>query len=179
MTVLAVQGVEYRRFNGYRDPRYPEGMWMGGMTVTGDATGGLMVATLHFNVATDVISSRIFSLEAIGGSNGTVANVDAALEVVNLGGPLSLAPLGFRRIYRVFFRGVTSFGAALELGGLSFMPLFLGAQQEVTVTSQIALSKPNVDLQVQTFEAEGYWWGPRSVLQEGGPQRPPTGLYRA
>jgi len=28
------------------------------------------------------------------------------------------------------------------------------------------------------FEAEGYYWGARSLTANGGPQRPPSGLYR-
>jgi len=179
MTVLAVADVVYRRFNGYSDPRYPEGYWMGAVSVLGDGSGGLAVTTLHLQPGSTSLSSRIFSLEALSHFNNSTTDALAALETVNLGGPTNVLSIGFRRIMALEVTAVPVFGSAIRPRDLDLLPLFLGSQLVATTTAQVALSTPNVTGITYNLEAEGYWWGSRSVLQQGGPQRPPTGIYRA
>ncbi len=62
---------------------------------------------------------------------------------------------------------------------MAMLPLFLGSQRLPGITASFSMFADNVDTETYTFEAEGYRWSPRSVLVDGGPQRPPTGLYQA
>lgn len=177
MTVLAVQDVFYRRYSGYPDSGLPEGMWMGGGAVLGDATGGTSVITLHFNPGSDVVSSRIYSLDQLAVYTDLGVSENVVMEQFNLGGPPSLA-VGFRGFYRLDILSLFGLGvSALQTRDAAFLPLFLGAQEDAAQTSQLAVTGINTDGRTLTFEAQGYWWGPRSILVPGGPRRPADGMY--
>jgi len=173
VSVLNSLPAEYRRFNGYTDPRYPEGFWFGRVAVTGDATGGVAALTIQFNTDLTRVSSRIFSLEQLSVFSDETNNRNLSLSVGELGGPTGVQLRGFYQMLMVTF---VNGNALFET---PFLPLFLGAQNRVGLASFVAVTGANVDTVVMDFEAQGYWWGPRSILAEGGPQRPPTGLYRA
>jgi len=92
-----------------------------------------------------------------------------------MGGPSNL---GFGHLYTIVLQLVTSEARSSAAGReMAILPLFLGSQRAAGVTASFSLLAENVDLAPYRFEAEGYRWSPRSVLVDGGPQRPPTGLY--
>jgi len=175
MSVLGAEPVEFQRFSGYRDRRYPEGYWFGFVTVTGDATGGTASLAINLNQAgRTTLSSRLFSLEQFAVHSDRVAAEAGRLEMVNLSGPSLGAFRGIITLPMVNF----SQGNALEPSAYAMLPLFVGSQRDPALVSSIAVVMSNTDLIFRTFEAQGYWWGARSVLEPGGPQRPPTGLYQ-
>ena len=179
MSTLGTIQVAYRRFNGYRDPRYPEGQWVGSVTVSGDGSGGTTTGSLVFAEATDVaINSRIYSLEELGLSIDATSDTEGRISTDNLG---SGGPAAFQHRFSVELTAVANLTTVqIAAGQLTMLPLFLGAMRVLSVQTRIlaGIVNPGVGDDMR-FEAAGYWWGSRSVLADGGPQRPPTGLYRA
>jgi len=179
MSVVEQIDVRYRRFSGYLDPRYPEGHWFARASVTGDGSGGFATLSLVFAGATLATrNSRIYSLEQM-----SVSSTETT-ERVNLFTAANMGTTQFAQNNEMAVRSLdlafnTPVAQAVEIGQLSFLPLFLGSQRFVGTTTSIDMLMTNVNAIVYNFEAQGYWWGPRSVLVDGGPQRPPSGLYRA
>ncbi len=179
MSVAGSSPVAYRRFSGYADPRYPEGQWVGSVTRGGDATGGTLTASLTFAEATDIaINSRVFSLEELGVSVDGVASISSRISTDNLG---SGGPAAFQHRIDLNMPVITTVTTLQPRGEMwSFLPLFLGSMRVLGVTTRILVQMINPGAGDDArLECAGYWWGPRSVLADGGPQRPPTGLYRA
>ena len=178
MAVIGQIVVESRRYSGWLDPRYPIGYWQAALSVTGDATGGALAIDLVFQGATEPrLNSQMYSVERFGIKSNDVADRDMIVAAVNMGGP---ANQGFQHTYTVRVDFVTDTGqSSLVPSGLNMLPWFLGSQRTPAVTASLSLIADNIDPVMITFEAEGYRWSARSVLVDGGPQRPPTGLYRA
>lgn len=178
MSVLESIVVESRRYSGWTDPRYPIGFWQAAITVTGDATGGLVGLDLVFQGGLEPrLNSQMYSVERFAGSQSIGTNEEYSVEAVNMGGP---ANTGFVHRYLVRMIGRGGGGSGSIAGNdFTFLPWFLGSQRTPGITAALSLVGLNIDGVAFTFEAEGYRWSPRSVLVDGGPQRPPTGLYRA
>jgi len=180
VSIAGTIAVAYRRFSGYLDPRYPEGQWLGSVTVSGDASGGNLIASIIFAEATDGnLNSRFFTLEELGLSiSGTDSADTAQVATDNLGRD---GPAAFQ--HRMFY-GLQSDGSAgviqVAPRDLGLFPIVLGAMRVPLVQTRIfaRVNNPGVGDDVR-FEAAGYYWGSRSILVDGGPQRPPAGLYRA
>ncbi len=179
MAIVAQINVESRRFSGWLDPRYPIGYWQAALSLPGDATGGAIGIDLLFQQANGVprLNSQMYSVERI--AIRTSDNVDRVMRVssLNMGGPSNL---GFTPQYAVLVDRITGgTSAGLRPEALQLLPWFLGSQRNAGITASLSLLSDNTDGIIFTFEAEGYRWSPRSVLVDGGPQRPPTGLYKA
>ena len=178
MTVVGTIQVESRRFSGWLDPRYPIGFWQAALIVTGDATGGLVSVELVFQTADgpERLNSQMYSVERIGVTTSTGGDRDARIGALNMGGPSNL---GFSHSYAVFLQSLSGGqGTALDARFLTLIPWFLGSQRLPGIVANLSVSLANFDTELVKFEAEGYRWDARSVLVDGGPQRPPTGLYR-
>jgi len=116
-------------------------------------------------------------VERLAASQNNGANQLISVEAVNMGGPDNE---GFVHQYVIPMTGRTGGGrAALSGTGFTFLPWFLGSQRIAGTSASVSFVTANVDTVVTTFEAEGYRWSARSVLVDGGPQRPPTGPYRS
>jgi len=178
MSVLDSIVVESRRYSGWIDPRYPIGYWQAALTVTGDATGGLIGIDLVFQGAqAPELNSQMYSVERVAASKDSGTVRAYTLSAINMAGP---ANEGFVHQYIVTMQIRTGAGrAALPGDQITFLPWFLGSQRTPAITASLSLVGQNDNTVAITFEAEGYRWSPRSVLVDGGPQRPPTGLYRA
>jgi len=178
MAVNAQIVVESRRYSGWTDPRYPIGYWQAARSLIGDATGGLAGIDLVFQGAlTNALNSQMYSVERISLTISTNSDFIAQVRAVNMAGP---ANQGFLQAYAVALSAISgSTDAALRTEALAFLPWFLGSQRTAGITASLSMVVDNVNLRIYDFEAEGYRWSARSVLVDGGPQRPPTGLYRA
>lgn len=180
MSVSGDSPIAYRRFSGYLDERYPEGQWLGSVTVSGDASGGSLTASLIITPATGTaLNSRFFSLEEFGLSvSGTDTTVNAQVATDNLGRD---GPAAFQHRMVVRMESDTTAGVVQPLPrDLALPPIILGAMRVPLVNTRLfaRLPNPGVGDDVR-FEAAGYYWSSRSILVDGGPQRPPTGLYKA
>jgi len=176
MSVIGQIVVESRRYSGWVDPRYPIGYWQAALTVTGDATGGSVGVDLVFQGAVPAfLNSQMYSVERLSVLLGADTSRNLRISAINMGGPDNQ---GFIHQYTVLILNQDSVvGSAIRGDQLTFLPWFLGSQRARGITTSLSLVSANVDTVAVTFEAEGYRWSPRSVLVDGGPQRPPTGLY--
>lgn len=174
MAVITEFPVVVREFSGFDDPRYPSGYWAAAGVVIGDATGGTMTAQLNYARATELRNSQYYSLEQFQAWRDFENAEVGQLAFSNFQGPST------NRFFGVAFVA-TAVGLSLILGGdlLPLQPLWLGRQADPNTSSALALILTNTDTVVVNVRAEGYIWGPRSVAVPGGPQRPPTGLYRS
>ncbi len=179
MSVVATSPVAYRRSSGYADPRYPEGHWLGSVTVSGDASGGTITASIVFSEAIAQLDSRIYSLEQFTAFSSTESSTRAAsffTDNLGLDGPAALT----NRFTGTISPHVTPDTTSLSPRDMTNLPLFLGSMRVRSILTRLGMSLVNPGVgEDYRLEAQGYWWGARSVLVDGGPQRPPTGLYRA
>jgi len=178
LAVLSSIVVESRRYSGWLDPRYPIGYWWAGRGITGDATGGVLGIDLIFQIATAaILNSQLYSVErAAVRSNDETSRV-VRLSAVNMAGPQNA---GFTNEYTVPIVAAVGVGSsAMSAEAMALFPWFLGSARLPSITASFSMVADNVDTVAFIFEAEGYRWSPRSVLADGGPQRPPTGPYRS
>lgn len=178
MSVITQIVVESRRYSGWIDPRYPIGYWQAALTIVGDATGGVVGLDLVFQGASPpTLNSQMYSVERLGLTQGNSGNRQIRISAINMAGP---ANQGFLHEYTFLMLGQDTGlnKSAIRADMLSILPWFLGSQRTRGITASLSAVLPNVDGIGFTFEAEGYRWGARSVLVDGGPQRPPTGPYR-
>jgi len=168
--------VESRRYSGWIDPRYPIGYWQAALTVTGDASGGDLGIDLVFQGAIPpALNSQLYSVERFAISSDESADRVVKVSAVGMAGP---ANQGFRQSYAILVPTLTAQGQGRARGDqFTMLPWFLGSQRTPGVTASFSLVSRNVNTVAVDFEAEGYRWSARSVLVDGGPQRPPTGLY--
>lgn len=177
MAIVGQIVVESRRYSGWIDPRYPIGYWQAALVVTGDASGGSLGIDLLFQTANGParLNSQMYSVERFSIKSADAVARTMSLEANNMGGP---ANEGFSHAYSVtvnIFSGVASKGSAVDM--LNILPWFLGSQRTAGQTASLSLVTDNIDTIAFKLEAEGYRWSARSVLVDGGPQRPPTGPY--
>jgi len=178
MAIVGQIVVESRRYSGWVDPRYPIGYWQAALALTGDASGGSLGIDLVFQLATSPgLNSQLYSVERFGITIGDDSNRVVRLAAVNMSGPSNE---GFSHEYAIDTNTFTNItGVAVRGGELTMLPWFLGSQRIAGTTASLSLGTQNKDAVVFKLEAEGYRWGARSVLVDGGPQRPPTGPYRS
>ena len=176
MAVNVQVAVESRRFSGWLDPRYPIGYWWASLEATGDATGGRLGIDLLFQPADPPrLNSQLYSVERFAALNDDGNLAIVAIQAINMGGPSNL---GFSHKYAVdmpVLTGLTETAARPE--AMQMLPWFLGSQRIAGISASLSLGSVNLDTVIFKFEAEGYRWSARSVLVDGGPQRPPTGPY--
>lgn len=178
MSVVAQQAVEYRRFSGYLDSRFPMGTWHARVLGVGDASGGTITLDAILALSTQrALNSTIFSLEQhdLSRSDGNAGNY--RLFTANASGP-SNAALVLDRVGTMIGVGSVT-RSALQLADSGWLPIFIGSQRFQGITFRISIALPNADSPTFIATFQGYYWSARSVLVDGGPQRPPTGLYRA
>lgn len=178
MTVLGELSVTYRRYSGYAAPALPEGYWLGVVTVVGDASGGALVLTHLFSLGSPKLNSRIFSLDQYSiFSLNEAANRGVAISTLNMGidGPSAI----INRWDLTLDANGASTTSSPDTNAQNVLPMFLGAMRFPSIQLRLTatMANPGAGVTYQ-FEAQGYWWGPRAVLVDGGPQRPATGLYR-
>lgn len=175
MSVTSTSEIQYRRFQGYADPRLPEGQWYGSTRVNGDASGGDATVSLRFNRAGDPLSSKIFTLEDLSlFSNDGFART-AELRMSNMSGPTNEI---LEHRYALFLATTTNPARnAVRARDLTLLPVFLGSQRDTATQSLLSTIQLNTNGIEYFFQAAGYWWGARSILVDGGPQRPPGSIY--
>lgn len=181
MSVSATARVLLRRFNGYTDPRYPIAFWAARQAILGNGTGGEQEIRIEFASGTEAaLNSNMYSLEQIGVLTSNNVDANGVIITRNMDPIIaSLTNVENATHFQIEAVGTPSQGAAIaarDAGALRGM--FLGGQDLLPQGTRIQIVTPNVDLSLFTVTVQGYVWGARSVLADGGPQRPPTGLYR-
>lgn len=173
MAVEQRKDLEYRGFSGYEDPRYPSGMYEVEGAMIGDATGGNMVLLFDYSLATSPFNSQFYSLEDIRITTFQAVDALAELAVVNFDSSVTTR-------YTMELVANESGFASLRLNdALAVIGLFLGRQSSRSANMSLSITLDNDDTILTRAFIAGYLWSARSVAVPGGPQRPPTGLYRS
>ena len=159
-------------------PGTPIGYWFAALVLTGNASGGTLSIDLLFQSAlTGFLNSQMYSVERLAVRTNDAADRIVSIQAPNMGGPQNL---GFSHEYAVLVSQLTNVASsAIRSESLTFLPWFLGSQRLPAISASVSIVTENTNGTEFKLEAEGYRWSPRSVLIDGGPQRPPTGLYRA
>lgn len=175
MAVITVFDIEYRKFSGWDEPQFPSGFWRGGGLSLGDATGGDNTVQINFATGGSQFNSQYYSLEQLMVNVPGTGGVNVGIQISNL----DLFPGITSYNYTVILdgnEGNTESLAGRELPG--FRGLWLGQQFTPNSSAAISFSLDNTNAEIFLVAAQGYVWGARSTGVPGGPQRPPTGLYR-
>lgn len=172
--------VEVLPWRGFDNPALPSGAYVGHAFVVGDGTGGANTVTFLFQFSGDPLSSRLYNLEQFWArGSATVQSEDSGQIIVqNMGHLTPDRPIPDSRLMNFQYR----FGAntiALQTDGMLPRPLFLGAPSAANLACGIAFARTNVDGEANGVTIYGYIWQPRSLLAEGGLQRPVGGLWGA
>ncbi len=168
-----------RRWSGWAtNEGFPIGTWVAQAQVTGDATGGIMVAIINFNVATTPINRNLYSLEQCSTRNSNIVAGERTLRSVNMDEEQTIGAIAL--VWT--FTGPAASGSSPFVGGppsetTVLKRIFLGAQRFDGIAPTLRLEAPNSNGNGLTLAAQGYFWSPRSLLVEGGPQRPPSGMW--
>ena len=178
MTVFADFRLDIRPYSGYDNPALPVGAWIAQGSLVGDASGGLAIMNFRIHADGDPQISELFNLEQIAFDTTGTASQAVILIARNMD---SLAPNRPAFDQRWAFNTLPVAGVsftALRLDRATILPIWLGGTNPNEGSADIRLEMNNVDGLFYLATLQGYLWGPRSVLAQGGPQRPPNGLFR-
>jgi len=179
MSVSIFFRVDTRPYSAYRDPSLPIAAYIAQGGVAGNASGGEVLMAFRFQGAeTDARVSQMYNLEqlSIDTTDGTGRAV--RIDTINMDAlaPARQASPQMWQTTLVAFPG--SLGSGLVLPATQ-LPIWLGAPavDPASGDGAIRFTFANVDLILYAITIQGYIWSPRSVLAEGGPQRPVRSLF--
>ena len=176
MSVTGAAFISHRSWNGFSDPALPIGYWFIEIESTGNATGGDHSADVQFSIANaSTLNANLYSLEDFYMNQSQAATTNALITTANMdnfgGGPMN---------HRWTALLVINEGGLPSGQPFDMKPLrgtFLGAQRLITAQAVLSTIIDNVNGNVLRVGAQGYYWSPRAILQNGGLQRPPRGIY--
>jgi len=175
MSVTSTVDIGRRRWNGWLDPAFPIAYWAVQEAVTGDASGGVITVNFRFSLGGGPHSTLMYSLEQFFVRDTSGVIIQYALRTINLDD----MP-GGTSIWETSFESMANDNndAAIQPRDLlGLRKIFLGRTSDPTAASSLTLNLYNGNGNVCSTSAQGYIWDGRSVLANGGPQRPPSGLY--
>jgi len=168
-----------RPFNGWDDPSLPLGYWVANTFLTGTASGGEQTISVIFSASATPLNSNFYSLEQL-----TLQYVTTTARPISVRtGNMDMGSLG----------GAVDMGVIVQLvagtthGGIAMMSprdaeyfkgIWLGSPRLSTADAKLTAQADNTNGAPFVFAAQGYYWGPRSILTPGGPQRPVRGMYK-
>jgi len=141
---------------------FPIGAWQVEGTIVGDGTGGERQFNVFFRPLATGFQALAYSIERMSLSDSD--NSSKAASFLTAGFDLNTA-VAFRLETAPSF----SAGRRDNLGRY-----FLGVASAAVGTVLLALEVPNADGATVTLRMEGYVWGQRSIIAEGGYQVPTT-----
>lgn len=176
MSTTVVKPITLRRWQGSLDPALPIGAWMIAINGTGDASGGDQSIEIAFATsAVTTLNSNIYSLEQISIDQSQAGDDIALLNASNLDREIGLA---MDHRWAVELLGTQGgLGAVRPRDLRAMIGIFLGAQRVIGINASLSIIIDNVLGNVLRAHAQGYYWSPRSILVDGGPQRPPRAMY--
>jgi len=167
--------VDIRPYSGFTDPGLPVASWISQAGGAGDASGGQLDFGFFFQLDGQPLISELFNLEQISIDTTSGTSADCLLETVNMDN-LALNRPGSTQQWMFKSAGGTGLGGRSAYDGFSnVLPLWLGSPNRDEGDSGLRMTFDNVDLLLVAVTLQGYMWGPRAVLAEGGPRRPVGG----
>lgn len=168
--------VDIRPYSGYNDPSLPIASWISQAGAAGDATGGIFNMGFFFQLDGDAQISELFNLEQLSFDTSNTNDREVIIETVAMDTLAANRPASPQK-WQFRIEGASSTGAAALSLGSTLLPLWLGSPNRDEGDSGLRITTANVDLLLYAATLQGYVWGPRSVLAEGGPRRPVGGLF--
>lgn len=177
MSVAFSFRVDYRPYSGYRDPSLPIGAWTSQAGAVGNASGGIITLDFLFQRDGDPLVTELFNLEQLAVDTSSEAVREFIMTTISMDN-LSPSRLASPQIWHFQTNGAPGLGqSAVSLETGTMLPLWFGPPNREEGDSGIRLQTQNVDLVFYAITFQGYIWGPRSILAEGGPRRPVGGLF--
>lgn len=178
MTIAQNFRTEVRPYSGYNDPSLPIGAWIGQGVLIGNATGGFLQMNLLFQFGQQELVSELYNVEQFTADVSANTTQVAEIQTRNMDRLAGDRLVGVQRWqFPVIGDGVNN--AMSQLESQAGLPIFLGRPTTRLLECGVRVQFANTDLLTFSCTLQGYIWGPRSVLAEGGPRRPVNGLFRA
>ena len=176
MVVTADFRVDVRPYSGYSNPSLPIASWIAEGGVVGDASGGSVFMNFLFQPDGQANVSEMYNLEQLAMDSSGDATRQMTLQTLGMD-QLSVNRPATDRRWMFEVDNVTQ----VAIGALNIrstmLPLWLGAPNRDEGDAGLRFVTQNVDLLFLFVSIQGYMWGPRSVMAEGGPQRPVGSLF--
>jgi hypothetical protein len=173
MTIAVAVEIRNRPWRGYDDPGLPEGAWFAAGQSVGDASGGILNFQLRFKSAGEPRTNRFFNLEQLMVHLSTLTQ-DFEIRTLNMDD----WPAAVTQDFRWIIEGIAGPSTATTTLLQQRLPVFLGRASTPGAIGALEVITANpTAANIAAFYAQGYWWGPRSVLAENGLRRPVDGLY--
>lgn len=178
MTVSGTFRVDIRPYSGYDDPGLPIGAWIAQGGIAGDASGGQVIMDFLFKQGDDNLVTELYSLDQISVDTTSATTIEIVMETLNMDS-LAFNRLASTQKWIMQARNVGSTlgGNVVPLDEIQALPIWLGSPNATEGDSGLRYRFLNIDLILFAVLLQGYIWGPRSVLAEGGPRRPVGGLF--
>ncbi len=176
MSVAVRFRVDVRPYSAYDDPSLPIASWISQGGVAGDASGGIIVMDIPFQRDEGAQISELFNLEQLSFDTSSATNREGILSTVGMDSLAPNRPASPQK-WQFFVESAVSLAiSALDTDSL-LLPLWLGSPNRNEGDGGLRIEIVNIDLLLYAFTLQGYMWGPRSVLAQGGPRRPVGGLF--
>lgn len=182
MTVTGVFGYNIRPYTGYSDQGLPIGSYIAQGGLVGDASGGTLVFNFEFMPEQDELVTEIFNLEALSLDTNSATGEDVVMTTVNMDQLSRNRPVSAKT-----YKWDVTPCVGLAVGSINQvfsdnLPIWLGSPNlsARAGSGNLRFRWVNTDLRLYAVTIEGYIWGPRSILADGGPRRPiGGGLFRS
>lgn len=176
MSVATNFRTEVRPYSGYDAPALPVGAWIAQGVITGDASGGASQMNFLFQFGNNPLNSQLYSLEQFTAESNSANTEQGDFETINMDRLTSQLVLPVTR--QAFTITADAIGSAVaSLGDMAGLPFWLGGPNVANLECGLRFQFQNTNTRVHTVSCQGYIWGPRSMLAEGGPQRPLNGFF--
>ena len=180
MSVTIFFRTDSRPYSGYDDPSLPIGSYIAQGGVAGNGSGGVVTITFRFMSAEEEPRiSLLYNLEQLSIDTSSVVPQPVDMDTVNMDN-LSLLRAASPQKWNVVTTAGPSGSSSVNLTTMTGLPLWLGSPNQGAPSGNGGLQFRfvNTDLLLYAITIQGYMWGPRSILAEGGPKRPINGLFR-
>lgn len=164
-----------RMWRGYDDAGLPEGAYIGNTVSLGDVSGGTNSILFEFKRDSEAVSGRYYNLEQLNIFTTNTLTQLAFLQIRNFEqlGPFQIGQRDWTMLLSSSPNSVSSMSFADTFPGL-----FLGQVSRVAnIGSLLEIGVNNVNGVLVAATVQGYVWGARSNLAEGGLRRPVESLY--
>jgi len=178
VTVSFRAHVARRSWRGYDDPGLPVGSYITQGAVTGNMSGGNMLVIFEFREEGQAASGRFYNIEQmeVHCTADPTRNIFMQSTNFDIIGAAGLINRNWAAELENNANGISAMVTIRQFP----LPIFLGIAAPVpSLSAQVEVGTPNIDLEAFTATLQGYIWEPRSVLSEGGLRRPLDSLYGA
>lgn len=176
MSVVGGRTIVKRQWRGYDNPSLPIGNYYCWATVLGDASGGTNTISIEYHPESQAAVTTFYSIEALELFTGQAADVRANMIAINFSGRL-VEGAAANRQWTIFMDNHANGGAAALIDQGLKRPIFLGTPTQPNQRASLSIVTSNSNGDSVQIWIEGYIWDGRSMMAEGGLQRPLQSLY--